>query len=403
MSRHPGESTWREQVGNFGRSQVPPLPPVDGPPLPARRLEIFAVGTDRLQLTWSRLGPGPLTVRCGDQLRTVVADGGPGGLVIDGLAPDHPHELRLDGDAVTDGPVVLRARTLPLPPGEELYRLATINDVHIGSRSTGYFHTMVEIPEPAELHPVRCLRAAIDESVGWGAQHLLVKGDLTDRSSVDNWRQVGELLARAPVPVDIVPGNHETSAAGDVAPEIGLGAHGFHLVRGVQVVDRPGLRIVLADTTVPGCDHGTIAPHADRIVAAAGRTDAIALVGIHHQPMPFRFPTYLPPGIPGPEARAFLRRLGAANPRSLVTTGHTHRHRRHRYGPITVTEVGSTKDFPGTWAGYRVYEGGIVQVVHRILEPSCIRWTDHTRRAAGGAWQRWAPGRLADRCFTVEW
>ena len=44
-----------------------------------------------------------------------------------------------------------------------------------------------------------------------------------------------------------------------------------------------------------------------------------------------------------------------------------------------VTEVGSTKDHPGTWAGYLVYEGGIVQTVRRIMDPTALAWTERAR------------------------
>ena len=71
--------------------------------------------------------------------------------------------------------------------------------------------------------------------------------------------------------------------------------------------------------------------------------------------------------------------MGGANPATLVTTGHTHRHRRRRHGPVVVTEVGSVKDHPGTWAGYLVYEGGIVQTVRRIMDPTALAWTERTR------------------------
>ena len=177
---------------------------------------------------------------------------------------------------------------------------------------------------------------------------------------------------------------------------------GLHLVDGVEHVDRDGVRILMADVTRPGTDWGTASPVADDIVAGA-RFDGPVFVALHQQPMRFRIPTYLPPGIPGPEARPMLEAVGRTNPRVLVSSGHTHRHRRHVVGGVTATEVGSTKDFPGTWAGYHVHEGGIVQVVRRIAEPSCIRWTDHTRRAAGGIWGWWAPGRLDDRCFSLTW
>ena len=66
-------------------------------------------------------------------------------------------------------------------------------------------------------------------------------------------------------------------------------------------------------------------------------------------------------------------------------------------------ETGSPKDYPGTWTGYVVHEGGVRQVVRRVAEPDCIRWTEHTRQLAFGAWGRWSPGSLADRCFVHAW
>ena len=87
----------------------------------------------------------------------------------------------------------------------------------------------------------------------------------------------------------------------------------------------------------------------------------------------------------------------------FVTSGHTHRHRRRRHGPAVITEVGSPKDFPGTWAGYVVHEGGIRQVVRRIARPDVLRWTERSAAAAFGLWSRWSPGTLDDRCFPHTW
>ncbi len=62
------------------------------------------------------------------------------------------------------------------------------------------------------------------------------------------------------------------------------------------------------------------------------------------------------------------------------TAGHTHRHRvRPMSCGVPSIEVGCVKDFPGTWAEYRVYEGGITQVVHRISSPEALRWSDRCR------------------------
>jgi hypothetical protein len=87
----------------------------------------------------------------------------------------------------------------------------------------------------------------------------------------------------------------------------------------------------------------------------------------------------------------------------VITSGHTHRHRARRRGPLLLTEVGSPKDYPGTWAGYVVHEGGIRQVVRRVAAPDAIRWTEATKRALFGIWGRWSPGRLEDRCLTHVW
>lgn len=397
------ESRRRAELVNRFRSHVPPLPPGEGPARAPRRLEVFGVGTSWVQLTWSALGPGPVEVRAGDAIARVDADGGPGAVVLEGLAPHAAHVLELRGDGLPDGPVRLTARTLAPPPGALLHRIATISDTHIGSTSTGYLHTMVEKPEPEEAHPVRCARAAVRATRAWGADELIVKGDLVDHSDPRWWAVAADVLDEAGVPVSILPGNHEWSTRGDGDPAAGLAVHGFTLATPVAHHDRPGIRVVLADTSLPGHDAGRARGIADEVIHRAADAEGPVLVALHHQLMRFAFPTYLPVGVAGPDARRFLDALGLANPHALVTSGHTHRHRRRHRGPVTVTEVGSTKDFPGTWAAYECYESGIVQTVRRIAEPSCIRWTDHTRRAALGIWQRWAPGRLGDRCFTRTW
>jgi 3',5'-cyclic-AMP phosphodiesterase len=405
MSTKVHESSRRTRAVNALRTHVPPLPPGSGSARPPRRLEVFGVGTTWVQLTWSALGPGPVRFRCADAVVGVEADGGPGAVVLSGLAAGAGHRIELSGPGLP-GPIdPIAARTLVAPPGELLHRIATVNDSHLGSHGTGFLHTIVEKPErpPDDAHPVRCLRAALREAAAWGADELIVKGDLVEQSERTAWAQADAVLGELDIPVSILPGNHERSGRGDCDPADGLAAHGRHLVTGVEHVDRPGLRVALLDTVIAGGDRGHLADLLDDVLDAACGTKAPLLVAMHHQPMHWRIPTYLPAGVPAPEARRFLTALGAGNPRTLVTSGHTHRHRRRHLGPVTVTEVGSTKDFPGTWAGYEVHEGGIVQTVRRIAEPSCIRWTDHTRRAALGVWQLWAPGRLTDRCFTRTW
>ena len=124
-------------------------------------------------------------------------------------------------------------------------------------------------------------------------------------------------------------------------------------------------------------------------------------ITIPTMPVTGRFPLPLP-GWLG-RSVANISASVAANPATLIIAGHTHRNRRYPVGGLTVAEVGSTKDYPGQWAGYSVYEGGIRQVVFRVAEPSAIAWTESTRRVLGGIWGWWSPGRLSDRCWTLEW
>ena len=84
----------------------------------------------------------------------------------------------------------------------------------------------------------------------------------------------------------------------------------------------------------------------------------------------FPFPTVYPPGLPFGESRRLLEALaGPRQPATFLTCGHRHRNRRYDYGRLVVTEVGSTKDYPGVWAGYKVFEGGIIQLVRRTATP----------------------------------
>ena len=99
--------------------------------------------------------------------------------------------------------------------------------------------------------------------------------------------------------------------------------------------------------------------------------------------------------------RTMIRRTAFA----AYTAGHTHRHRvRHMPCGIPSIEIGCVKDFPGTWAEYRVYEGGIIQVVHRISAPEALAWSERCRHLYsdfGIDYESYALGRLEDRCLSI--
>ena len=125
-----------------------------------------------------------------------------------------------------------------------------------------------------------------------------------------------------------------------------LALHGITLHDRTTELKLGGLRVILANTVHPGHEHGYPPADDDPLFDLLAHPAPTMLV-LHHQLMTSRIPYYLPPGVPAPAARRLLDQIDAANPATLVTTGHTHRHRRRQHGRVVVTEVGSTKDHPG--------------------------------------------------------
>jgi predicted phosphodiesterase len=336
---------------------------------------------------------------------------GAGSVVMEGLSPGTSYDVVASGRGA---PRFLagRLRTLS-PPGERLLcRFATVSDVHVGEAHFGVLgriHDALERPAragtpEAEAYPVRALRAAIDEAVAWGAEVIVAKGDLTNRTTPAEVRDVGRLLATSPVPVETLLGNHDNQMGVDsraILEKQGLAVPWVPRAR-----DLPGVRLVLVNTVQgdPRFHRGQLPAEMSReVVRLAAESPNEAWVAMHHPPEFHRFHTVYPPGVPFGESRQFLDALVAAKPAAFVTCGHRHRNRRYDYGPIVLSEVGSTKDYPGVWAGYKIFDGGLVQSVRRISRPDVICWTEATRRAMNGQWHRWSPGRLDDRSFSVPW
>jgi 3',5'-cyclic AMP phosphodiesterase CpdA len=294
------------------------------------------------------------------------------------------------------------------PPGPLLCRFATISDCHIGERSVGPLKRLHDPrPRPPGLvpYPARCARAAIAEAEDWGAELIIAKGDLTREGEAEEIYQAVDVLASGSVPVEAILGNHDVRGPVDAAAVIAAcGLPHLAVARQPRARDLPGVRLVMGHSPQPGRHGGALdAPAAAELARLAAATTTPVVVALHHPPRRWPVETHYPPSIARDDSRRLVTGLAAANPATLIVAGHTHRNRRYRVGRVTVAEVGSTKDYPGQWAGYSVYEGGIRQVVYRVAAPAAIAWTETTRRAMGGIWGWWSPGRLSDRCWTLEW
>jgi 3',5'-cyclic-AMP phosphodiesterase len=311
----------------------------------------------------------------------------------EGLAPDTLHDL--------DG---VEVRTLPQPGGELLSRFATVNDVHFGEERCGvvegHEETVGPILEAAPgepPYPLTMNRAAVEEIQALGVDAVFAKGDLTANGTVEEYQAFLDTYADAfGHRLVHVRGNHDSYRGQDYA------------AWPVQRRDLPGATVVLLDTAVPRLSSGglTDAQLAELDAIAADADRPVVVLGHHHVWDPAsreRPDTYF--GI-HPDWSERLIELAAARPSIAgYLAGHTHRNRVRHFeltGRMPWAEVACVKDYPGAWAEYRVYEGGVVQLVHRISSPEALDWTERTRHMYWGGYGDYAFGRVEDRCFLLE-
>jgi 3',5'-cyclic-AMP phosphodiesterase len=311
----------------------------------------------------------------------------------DGLEPDTEHDL--DGIAI---------RTLPRPDGALLCRFATVNDVHFGEIEAGRIDDLTDGPirrsaPGAPPYPEVMNQAAAAEMAAIDPVAVIVKGDLSQDGRPEEW-EAFEACYRTPFGerLHVVRGNHDAYRhQADYA--------------GDQWIELPGVVVALLDTAIPGATTGSLSTEQlDWLDERCAGADRPVFVMGHHQqwigsgPDAKRSDDYF--GL-HPEASDALDAVAARRTGIVAyAAGHTHRHRvRHmaRSGVPSI-EIGCTKDFPGTWAEYRVYEGGIMQVVHRMSSPEALAWSESCRNLYsdfGIDYGSYALGTLADRCFTL--
>jgi Icc protein len=328
---------------------------------------------------------------------TTVADD----LVVlhDGLTVHRHADLTADTVYPFDGREV---RTLARPPGELLCRFATVNDVHFGEIECGRIDDdprgpVLRVAEGEAPYPETMNRGAAEEIGAAAMDALIVKGDLTADGQPDEFAAFEECwTARFGTSLHVIRGNHDAYLGQDAYAGDGL-------------VDLPGVRIVLLDTVIPTATTGRItASQLEWLGDVAGEADRPVIVLGHHQnwlPGGTRSADYF--GI-NPDDSERLVALIAHQPQIVAyAAGHTHRNRVRRLpatGAVPYIEVACVKDFPGSWAEYRVFEGGILQVHHRISTPEALAWSERCRelyRDFGVDYVAYALARLEDRCFEI--
>lgn len=325
-----------------------------------------------------------------------------------GLTPDTDTIIEIPDPVDANVIHEVALRTLPAPTGELRCVFTTVNDVHFGEMTAGQIddHELGPIRRAApgaEPYPEVMNRAAVSEMAALDPTVVIVKGDLSLDGAPEEWAAFEACYRGAfGERLHVVRGNHDayrhqTEYAGD------------------QRIELPGVTIALLDTTIPGATTGNLT--GDQIdwldTLAADSTSPVIVMGHHQQWIPGtsaepnetrRSDDYF--GL-HPDASDQLDDVCVRRP-SIVAyaAGHTHRHRVRAMAESGVAsiEVGCTKDFPGTWAEYRVHDGGIMQVVHRMSSPEALAWSEPCRGLYADFdidYGTYALGELSDRCFVL--
>jgi Icc protein len=119
---------------------------------------------------------------------------------------------------------------------------------------------------------------------------VVITGDLADTGHPDEYAALRTILRRCPVPVHLMPGNHDDPGA--LIARFGDTPYLGHGVSPSYVVEYPQVTLVIANSWVQGSPAGRLGPDQlawiDRALGA--RPEAPAFVCLHHPPVPVGIP-----------------------------------------------------------------------------------------------------------------
>jgi len=363
--------------------------------------ELISVGPDEVVVTFTTSPGERVTTRVGEREVTTV---GPEHVArITDLEPDA--ELALEVEGASPGRFLpARVRTLARPAGRLLATVATANDTHLGERQAG----VTGDPATDAIGPIReaapgdppypetMNRAVVEEMRALDPDAVVVKGDLTAVGADAEYAAFLAVYGQLGDRMHHVRGNHDAMLDPTLAIE-----------DAPYTIDLPGVTLAVLDTVIPGTDAGQLP--ADQVQwlddLAAERTGPVLVFGHHHcwnveGPTPPTGPYF---GIQPEDSRALVGVFARHEHLVGYFAGHTHANRVRRFAAarhVPFAEVACTKDYPGAWAEYRVYEGGYAQVMRRVVEPAAFAWAERCRTMIQGIYGELVLGGLEDRCFS---
>ncbi len=362
--------------------------------------ELFTIGPDEIVVTFRTDDDATVTTVVGE--RETTTTGPYHSACVTGLEPDTRYPLRVDGADATEllpGTVTTLAR----PAGKLLATFATVNDVHFGEVECGRLGTtdelgpILSVGPDEEPYPNVMNAGAIGEMAALDPDAIVVKGDLTDRGTEEEYEAFLDAYTKLGPRMHHTRGNHDAMVTETIA------------VNAPRTIELRGVTLALLDTVRPGSEQGRIP--ADQLdwldEIAAASSNAVLVFGHHHPWDPSssqRSEHYF--GINPDDSEALCAVIARRDAIAGYFAGHTHRNRVRRFDAardVPIVEIACVKDYPGAWAEYRVYEDGYTQLARRIAGPDAMAWSEQTRAMFAGLYRDYALGGQADRCFTQPW
>lgn len=360
--------------------------------------ELFTVADDEVVVTFRTDDPRVVTTVVGDH--EIVTSGPYHYVRVRGLESGATYRLTVDG--VEPNPLLpAEVTTLARPPGARLATFATANDVHFGEAECGKLGDGEQLgpiftsESGGDPYPEVMNRSVIADIESLAPDAVVVKGDLTDTGSEEQYEMFLDAYSVLGPLLHHVRGNHDAMITETIASD--------HAPFAIRLA---GVTLAVIDTVRPGSDKGRIQPEQLQWLDECAReaTDPVLVFG-HHHPWnpsdPERNERYF--GINPDDSDALCAVITRHEAIAGYFAGHTHRNRVRRFAQargVPIVEVACVKDYPGAWAEYRVHEGGYSQVVRRASSRAALAWTERTRQMFAGMYRDYALGSMPDRCFT---
>ncbi len=320
-------------------------------------------------------------------------------------------------------------RTLTTPSGKFLFQFATLNDVHVGEEVAGLIIIGDKVLNegftwPDENNPYWLFMntSAVNEINERGAEFVIIKGDITSEHRKEEFEKAKEIFSLFNMPYVVLRGNHDRIdddpenyyvTVFDIENFAPLGNHyiidshghffisfdyeNFHFV-GLDSADIDGggkicneqLSWLEGDLTSASTKITFIFLH-HPVVAEQG--DVAGIAGLLNDK----------------ESRERFLQIIGGNPQvKAVFSGHTHRNKvtySDKAPGVVFAETGSTKEYPGGYTIYRVYENGYMSNFYKTRCPECREWSEITRGEYDflGGGQVVLFGKLEDRNYVKEW